>query len=309
MIRLLAVVGLILGMVVGMDRLLASWMGETLRNSSDRFMTVYRDGPPADVVILGNSRADNHFPVADIQRLTCWSALNLGMGGGPTTVADLLWHDYVERHGAPRLLLLEPTSVVDDPNALADVPLLAHYSDRVDQFIHKVDPTMWASNRLFNTLVFNNNQTIRLALSRAQADDRKLSGSMAPALKAQIERMPAEVMEGFPPNWEAMDRIIATARSHGTKVAVVIAPYFPAYIGKVTNFDAFFEELKRRLPADVPVIDARRAVREEDRFVDALHINGEGVQAMLASMEPDLRPLGGCTGDAVAQLGTAGARP
>ena len=315
MIRLLAALGLMLGMVVTMDRALASWLGETLRHSTDRFMTVYQEGPPADVVILGNSRADNHFPVAEIQNLTCWKALNLGMGGGPTTVSDLLWQDYVERHGAPRLLLLEPTGVVDDPNALADVPLLAYYSDRVDQFIRRVDSTMWASNRLFNTLIFNNNQTIRLALERMHpTGDRTLSGSMSPHLKDQIVRAPTEVMEGFQANWDAMDRIIETARSHGTKVAVVITPYFPAYIEKLTNFEAFFDDLKRRLPADVPVIDARHAVTEEELFVDALHINQDGVRAMLASMEGELRPLGGCTGDAIAQLGSgpyvrAAARP
>lgn len=304
MIRLLAAFGLILGMVVTMDRAFASWLGEALRHASDRFMTVYQDGPPADVVILGNSRADNHFPVADIQRLTCWKALNLGMGGAPTTVADLLWQDYVDRHGAPRLLLLEPTSVVDDPNALADLPLLAYYSDRVDGFIRKVDPTMWASNKLFHTLIFNNNQTIRLALEGMHpTGDRTLSGSMSPVLKAQIERAPTEVMEAFQPNWQALDRIIATAREHGTKVAVVITPYFPAYIAKVANFDAFFADLKRRLPADVPVLDTRRAVTSEAQFVDALHINQDGVHAMLASLETDLRPLGGCAGDAVAQLG------
>lgn len=305
MIRLLAAVGLILGMVVTMDRAFASWLGETLRHANDRFMAVYQDGPPADVVVLGNSRADNHFPVSDLKRLTCWTALNLGMGGAPTTVADLLWQDYVERHGAPRLLLLEPTSVVDDPDALADLPLLAYYSERVDGFIRKVDPTMWASNQLFRTLIFNNNQTIRLAMERVRptGGDRTLTGSMSPILKAQIAHAPNEEMLGFQPNWEALDRIIATARDHGTRVAVVITPYFPGYIEKVTNFDAFFADLKRRLPPDVPVIDSRRAVSDEAQFMDALHINQEGVQAMLAHMESDLRALGDCTGDAIAQLG------
>ena len=305
MIRLLATLGLILGMVVTMDRAFASWLGETLRHANDRFMAVYQEGAAADVVVLGNSRADNHFPVSDLQRLTCGTALNLGMGGAPTTVADLLWQDYLERHGPPRLLLLEPTSVVDDPNALADLPLLAYYSDRVDGFIRKVDPTMWVSNKLFNTLIFNNNQTIRLAMERVRptGGDRTLSGSMSPVLKAQLAHAPSEAMEGFQPNWEALDRIIDSARAHGTTVAVVITPYFPGYIEKLTNFDAFFDDLKRRLPADVPVIDTRRAVTDEAQFVDALHINQEGVQAMLAHMEADLSPLGGCAGDAIAQLG------
>ena len=310
MIRLLAAVGLILGMVVAMDRAVASWMGDTLLRSSDRFMTVYRQGPPADVVILGNSRADNHFPVEEVQALTCGRVLNLGMGGAPTTVGDLLWEDYLDRHGAPRLLLVEPTSVVDDPMALADLPLLAYYSERVDGFVRQADPTMWASNKLFNTLIFNNNQTIRLAFDGLHpTGDRTLGGTMSPFLKAQIAQAPVERMEGFQPNWDALDRIIGTARERGTRVAVVITPYFPGYIGKVTNFDAFFEGLKARLPPDVPVIDTRREVEDDTHFVDALHINQEGVRLMLARMEDRLRPLAGCpTGtppaDAIAQLRT-----
>ena len=323
MFRLLAALGMILVMVVTMDRVLASSLGEMLRHSSDRFMTVYRQAAPAekgpaetvDVVVLGNSRADNHFPALDIQNVTCGKTLNLGMGGAPTTIADLLWHDYVERHGAPRLLLLEPTSVVDPPHTLADVPLLSYYSERVDDFVRQVDYRMWASNQVFNTLIFNNNQTIRLAMGLLRpADDRTLSGTMSPFLRQQIEHLPTEEMVGFQPNWEALDRIVATAREHGTKVAVVITPFYPGYIKKVSNFDAFFEDLKRRLPPDVSVIDARHAVEGDEHFADALHINHEGVRVMLAHIEDRLRPLGNCPADAIAQLGTptiehAAARP
>lgn len=309
MIRLLAALGAILAMVFAMDRALATALGEVLRHSADRFISVYRPGEPASVVILGNSRADNHFPAADIGGIVCGTALNLGMGGAPTTVSDLLWHDYVERHGPPRLLLIEPTNVVDNPLALSDVPLLSYYSRRVDAFVRTVDATMWTSNRVFNTLVFNSNQTIRLALGMLHPTaDRTLTGSLSPELKAQMEAAPEETMAGHPPNWEALDRIVATARAHGTRVAVVVAPYHPTYLRRVTNIDAFFEELKRRLPAGVPVIDARRTVEGDENFVDALHINQDGVRLMLAGIEERIRALGNCPPDAVAQLGgrTAG---
>jgi hypothetical protein len=304
MIRLLASLGLILTMVVTMDRVLASSLGAMLLESGDRLLSIYKPGPAADVVVLGNSRADNHFPTAAIKTLTCWDSANLGMGGAPTTVSDLLFQDYVERHGAPHLLILEPTSVVDPPHALADLPLLSYYSERVDGFIQKVDYSMWAGNQAFNLLIFNNNQTIRTFadMLRGRSGDRTLDGTMSDALKHDIEHLPKEEMIGFQPNWEAMDRIIATAREHGTKVAVVLTPLYPGYIGKVTNFEAFFDDLKRRLPADVTVIDARRAVTEEAHFMDALHVNALGVQDMFQKIDSELRPLGNCPIDAVAQL-------
>lgn len=314
MYRLLASLCLIVAMVVTMDRVLASSLGSLLLRSDDRFISIYRPDPPdtaqsrpaarpADVVVLGNSRADNHFPAAEVEKATCGKALNLGMGGAPTVISDLLWQDYVERHGAPRLLILEPTGVVDDPHMLADLPLFGYYSPRVDAYLRQEQPQLWASDHAFNLLAFNSNQTIRLALGLLRpADDRTLSGTIPTSLKAQISRLPMEKMEGFEANWRALDRIIATARSHGTRVAVVVTPFYPGYVARVSNFDEFFTKLKQRLPQDVAVIDARHAVAEETSFMDALHVNQQGVRTMFATIEPDLQAQGTCPVDAVAQL-------
>ena len=310
MIRLLASLGLILAMVVTMDRVLASTLGAALLRSGDRFLSIYQPDQPAggqavDVLVLGNSRADNHFPAAAVQEMTCWNTANLGMGGAPTTVSNLLFQDYVERHGAPRLLVLEPTSVVDDPMALADLPLLSYYSPRVDGFIRQADFSMWAGNQAFNLLIFNNNQTIRMGFDtlRGKKDDRTLHGTISDIQRRDIDRLPEERMVGHQPNWDALDSIIRTAHEHGTKVAVVITPYYPGYIRKVGNFDAFFAELKRRLPPEVTVIDASRAVTGDQNFMDPLHVNAEGVQDMFHKVENELRPLGNCPIDAIAQLG------
>ncbi|SMH54135.1 hypothetical protein [Azospirillum agricola] len=308
MIRLLSCIALIVAMVATMDRVLASALGDLLLRSDDRFMAVYRppapDDRPADVVVLGNSRADNHFPTEAMGNLACGSAINLGMGGAPTTISALLWEDYVERHGAPRLLLLEPTGVVDDPRTLADVPLLSHYSPRVDDFVRRTDHGLWLSNQAFHLMAFNSNQTIRLAAGLVRpSGDRTLSGVVPAPLRAQLASAPEERMEGFQPNWEAMSRIIESARAHGTRVAVVVTPYYPIHSAKLTNFDAFFAELKSRLPADVTFIDGRRTVQREELFMDALHINQDGVQAMFTALEPELRPLGNCPPtDAIASL-------
>lgn len=307
MIRLLACIALIVVLVATIDRVLASALGDLFLRSDDRFMAVYRptapDEKPADVVVIGNSRADNHFPADAVQAVTCGSAINLGMGGAPTTISDVLWQDYVERHGAPRLLILEPTGVVDDPRSLADVPLLAHYSARVDALVKETDHSLWLSNQAFHLMAFNSNQTIRLAAGLVRpSGDRTLSGHVPAPLRAQLANAPEERMEGFQPNWEALDRIIRTAQAHGTRVAVVVTPYFPVHSAKLTNFDAFFADLKRRLPPDVSFIDGRRAVQKEELFMDALHVNQEGVQAMFTALEPDLRPLGACPVDAIASL-------
>ena len=125
-------------------------------------------------------------------------------------------------------------------------------------------------------------------------------------MKAQLAAAPEETMTADDANWQAMDRIIRSAQAQGTRVAVVITPYFPTYAGKLKNFDAFFAEMKSRLPAGVTVIDARRAVDKDELFMDALHVNEDGVRAMFAALEPELRQLGSCPVDAIASLTAAG---
>lgn len=262
---------------------------------------------PADVLVLGNSRADNHFPVSALQDMTCGRALNLGMGGAPTVLSALLWDDYVERHGAPRLLVLEPTGLVDNPHDLADLPLLAYYSPRIDAFVRQENQELWMANHAFNLMTFNNNQTMRLIAGLVKpAADRTLVGAIPDPMKAQLAAAPEEMMTADAANWQALDHIIASAQAQGTRVAVVITPYFPTYAGKLKNFDAFFADLKGRLPAGVTVIDARRAVDKDELFMDALHVNEDGVRAMFAAMESDLRPLGSCPVDAMASLSGTG---
>ncbi|ALG69851.1 hypothetical protein VY88_10995 [Azospirillum thiophilum] len=310
MYRLLACIVLILATVTAMDRVLASALGDLLLRSSDRFMAIYRqpdpDARPVDVVVLGNSRADNHFPVSALRETACGEALNLGMGGAPTVLSALLWEDYVERHGAPRLLVLEPTGLVDNPHDLADLPMLAHYSPRIDAFVRQENETLWLANHAFHLMTFNNNQTMRLAAGLLKpAADRTLVGAIPAPLKAQLAAAPDELMTADEANWRALDRIVRSAREHGTQVAVVVTPYFPTYAGKLRNFDAFFAELKTRLPAGVTMIDARRAVQRDELFMDALHVNEDGVRAMFAALAPDLRPLGTCPvapADAIASL-------
>jgi len=304
MLRLLASLGLMATTVFAMDRLLAPEIGSYLLTSNDRFMAIYRPETAADVVVVGNSRADNHFPASVLRQVACGEPLNIGMGGAPTTVNALLWQDYLERHEAPRLLIVEPTSVVDPPTDLADVPLLAHYSPRVDDFLRRTNSELWTSNHVFNLMTFNNNQTIRMIANRFRpgAEDRTLHSALSPEQRAHVARLPDEAMPDLPTNWEALDTIIRTAREHGTKVAVVVTPYLPAYAAKVSNFDAFFTEMKTRLPEDVAFIDARRALKSDEHFADPLHMNDDGVRTLFAALEPEFRRLGNCPNDAIAHL-------
>ncbi|MBV9811927.1 MAG: hypothetical protein JO326_04200, partial [Acetobacteraceae bacterium] len=57
----LAAAALIFG-AVALDRAAEVAVKELLLHSRYRYMRVYRDGPPAHYLIVGNSRAGVHFP-------------------------------------------------------------------------------------------------------------------------------------------------------------------------------------------------------------------------------------------------------
>lgn len=310
MARLIACVFLILGMVAAMDRLLSAALGSLLLKSQDRFIALYRpDTAPADmvaeVVILGNSRADNHFPPDTVGNLACGHAVNLGMGGAPTVVSAALWDDYLDRHAAPKLLILEPTAIEDDPAVLADAPMLGAYSARIDGLVRETDAIQWAWSQAFHLLTFNSNQTLRLLAGMLSegSRDRTLDGVMSAAQKAQLARAPEEVWEMYPANLTALDRIIATAQARGVTVAMVITPLYGPLAAKIRNYDAFFATLAAHTPPGVTVLDLRDTVTAAEQFTDPLHINRAGVERMMTALAGPLRRLGcGWPGDVIARL-------
>lgn len=296
MTRLLATLALILAGALLLDRGLSAGLGRLLLASDDRFVAIYRAVPAAGLVVLGNSRADNHFPADRLAALTCGPAVNLGMGGAPMVVSEALWEDYLERHGPPRLLVIEPTSVMDDPAVLADAPLLAHFSERVGRLVRETDPTLWASGRVFHLLTLNSNQTIRIlaGLLRGHAGDRTLTGHIDPARHERIAHAPTESWRADPRNLGALDRIVASARRHDVQVLVVLTPLYRPFTERLANYASYFAALTARLPPEVPVIDLRTAVEGDEHFVDPLHINREGVELMLARLEGPLARAAGC---------------
>ncbi|MCW2247686.1 hypothetical protein M2352_003320 [Azospirillum fermentarium] len=313
MARLIACVFLILGMVTAMDRSLAAALGSLLLKSQDRFIALYRpDTAPADVVILGNSRADNHFPPDTVAKLACGSTVNLGMGGAPTVVSAALWEDYLDRHPAPKLLILEPTSIEDDPAVLADAPMLSTYSPRIDALVRQADANQWAWNQAFHLLTFNSNQTLRLMAGMLSegSRDRTLDGVMSAAQKAQLDRAPEEVWDMYPANLAALDRIIATAQSRGVTVAVAITPLYGPLAAKIRNYDDFFATLAAHMPPGVTVLDLRGTATAEEQFTDPMHINRAGVERMMTALADPLHRLGcGEPGGMIARLPAAPLTP
>jgi hypothetical protein len=79
--------------------------------------------------------------------------------------------------------------------------------------------------------------------------------------------------------------MVKYAQSKGTKVELVINPYFPAFANKIVNI----QDLKKTVEArtGLPVKDYSLAIKEKAGFGDYQHLNKTGARAFIDKMLAD----------------------
>lgn len=77
---------------------------QALSHSSYRFVDFYTGSNSADIIILGNSRADQNFPRLHYND---YKIINLGRGWAGVPLYTAMYLDYVESHSPPKVLVIE----------------------------------------------------------------------------------------------------------------------------------------------------------------------------------------------------------
>ena len=111
------------------DRILGELCAWLVSKSNDRYVEVYEGRAKAEVLVIGNSRADNHFPPQMMSALLGERVVNLGLGGVSGMLAEVLLVDYVENNDPPKLLVTRAELFADrsepDRGHAAVLPILA----------------------------------------------------------------------------------------------------------------------------------------------------------------------------------------
>lgn len=256
------------------DRLIAAGLGWLVLQSPDRFVSVYRDAAPADVVVLGNSRVDRHFDPGMIRDRTGLEIVNLGIGLNSVALSEVLLADYLERHPKPQSIVLEVTHL-QVPVSTGELKLLTAFSANMRAFLREVSPRLYYAGEVSHLFRLNSDLFFRALYSLLAGDEARLFPAEPGAIIAEEKLDAPERMIIAEGNGEALARIAAMAREEGIRLVLVVAPYYPDFLARIENMDAFVAEVEAI--AGQSVIDLSGLPVGRDDFYDLTHLDAAGV--------------------------------
>jgi len=271
------------GLLLGGDRLLSVVIEQIISFSENRFVSVYEGDHSPGILVLGNSRADAHFPASWLERISGEHVDNIGIGGESTVLSEALLYDYVDRLGKPKLLIIEPTNLVTNPDKVGDIRLFGIYSERIKEIVKQTNPDLYYGSELFHLLQYNNEMFIRVmyGIVKKGGGERVYKSVISDKLLEKLVNNPREAttLKIFEENVNSLQRMIAFADDHKIQLRLVISPYLRIENGTVTPYT---KELIHRLHE---IVGAHRLwnytgeVVGRLKFRDSKHLNTAGVDA------------------------------
>ncbi len=312
--RVLAQLALTCALTWTLDRALSIPLQRLVLSSEIRLSRLYTGRATADVIILGSSRAveiGDNAPDAPLSGAGI-NAFNLSYNGMSMGVAELLLRDYLDRHPAPRRLLLE-VSNLSRPNALlkALTPYLSE-SARLQEALRAYAPTVERATRASHLFRYNQDLAHR-ALYYLRRDDQSnaQAGRVRPWTITRLQEESAALRAGHTstargpltplanplpasgPGYEALLRALRLCAARGVKVSLVVSPYLPAYAERLGALPAWTAALREAVGrageaegwgGSVRFFDYGSLVMPDDHFADPVHMNTTGIRALDARM-------------------------
>jgi hypothetical protein len=269
----------LIAVIAGGDRLLSWTLSRVLLRSQFRYSRLYRGGNDADVLILGDSRGVHSFYVPAIEELTGLRAFNASYNSMSMRIAEAVLLDYLDRNRAPKMAIIEVTSVAFEGELASELRTYAEFSPRLSALYDDAHPSAAVAGRAFHLLNLNSGFYLEAVHYMRRSDqDWIMRSSMPPGLRnsAAVQwRLPT------PENLAALNRMIQALQRRGAEVRLVLAPYCPA----PTNMAEFAQIVERS--SGLRVWNYSGAVRDPEEFADTVHLNERGSRALLALMQRD----------------------
>jgi hypothetical protein len=266
------------------DRALSALLAPVVLRSEQRFSRLYRGGLAPDVVVLGNSRGVNAFYAPRLSEVTGLGVWNLSYNGMSSELAAAVFEDYLEHNRAPRILVLEVTSVYSAHEAVRDLRLYRRFSPRLAELGRRHDPRGAALSRLVHLYDYNNELFGRALYYQGRSDQSWINrGRIAPEILASVDTLSTVELRLPEGNLAALQRLVRRARGAGIRVELVISPFLPAYRARIGNYDAWKDALSEAL-GEGPIEDFSTTVTDVDAFGDRIHLNQRGSELLLPSL-------------------------
>ncbi|MEZ6098808.1 MAG: hypothetical protein R3E01_07550 [Pirellulaceae bacterium] len=284
----IAIVGLFLTVLFLGDRLMARAVDAVFMRTKFRYPMLYAGELPADIVFLGNSRALHMFHCPAVRETTGLRAANIGFNGLPTIAMAPLWHDYLEHHAPPALLVLEVSCVgrEDEDGALERFTTCMRHSDEIASQIARRNRLVYSASQLSHLYRYNSELTWRSLFFLRNSDQDWI-------MEGQVDRSEAEELTDADvpsllrsaDNVAAFQRIIDVAAAHGVEVRLVHAPYLTEYRRHLHDAPTWTNWLQSEL--EHPILDYTDAIVDPTSFADPIHLNAGGARQLAIRMARD----------------------
>ncbi len=281
--RIAWLLALILVVFVG-DRV-GGWLCKQMVDESGfRYSRMYTGKAQCDILLLGNSRGLGFYQPT-IEEITGKKTFNLSYNGMTMDLGKVLVEDYMEKYKAPERLLIDVTMCDrSSPEILATfVPYIGE-SERLEQLIRDTSHTVATATQLSHLYRYNSEIFQRaLYYNKGKIDDdwlldRAMSNSTLEYIETQKYRIDARFID-------VLKETIEYAEGMGTKVELVMTPYYPPFAKVVKGLEAFQSEIERGTGRKIR--NYVYAIEDPNCFGDFQHLNKKGSKVYMQKLKAD----------------------
>ena len=266
----------LIGLFVLGDRLGGFVLAKIVEQSEFRYSRLYTNRGACDILLVGNSRGLSFFQPY-IEETSGKNTLNLSYNGMPVDLATVLIEDYFENYPAPKKLILDIT-LCDrfNPELIAGFNFYNRYSPNLSQLLTKTNPRNAYAGQLSHLFQYNSEVFQRALYYRTKTDkDWLLDRQITPELIQKVENEEYEFIIKYPPETpDLLGELVTKVQEKGTEVVLVINPYFPLFVERMTNLQDLKVEVEKA--TGLKVHDYSTAIQGKVNFGDLQHLNKKG---------------------------------
>ncbi len=265
-----------------LDRAGGLFLDKITGESQFRYSRLYNGNGNADVLFVGNSRGLSFYqPYAEEK--TGLSTFNLSYNGMPIGLAVPLVQDYLDRHQPPKVLVLD-ISILDSlrmDNKLAyQFNHYTPYSERLSDLLRRGFRNDYYAGKLSHLYRYNSEVFQRTIYYWKKSDkDWLLDRVISPQMVNDVEKQKTLRFHYDSKMLGQLAEMVKYAQQKGTRVELVVNPYFPDFIQKLGNLDSLMADIKQS--TGISVKNFENAVSTTAAFGDYQHVNKEGARLYL----------------------------
>jgi hypothetical protein len=254
----------------------------------------YADSLDYKIVIAGNSRG-NKFYAPELDKLTHKKTFNLSFDGLPIEYTSCLVMDYLDRHQAPELLIVEISSNICQVPALK-TDFKAFYGDskRLDSLIKAVSlpedenaGLKMAVGSQLSWLFRYNHSHFAARFFTHSPDPNDIEWAEKTSMDAStIDRIRFGYWN-IPPTEEQIKAIIELvnyAQAKKVKIKLVIAPFLPAFAHEIRQVSLTPLIQRIETTTTIKVADYSTLINDVSLFANSSHLNQRGSLKMMDTL-------------------------